>query len=389
MSLKNPARIDRARRRGVSFALLAAVAASGFGCAEEQVTVEELLPSVSVYVLESRTLSEEIKASGDLEAQFHTEIAAEVEGRVTELTVDEGGSVEAGVVVIEIDPARRKLDLSAARARLAQARAELANEQRKTKRIRELRSQSVSSIQQLEEAETMLALARSAVSAEEAEVGVAERRVRDSSVAAPFAGLVARRSVELGEFVQPGKSLFELVAMSPLEAIFSLTELDTERVQLGQRVEIRVGAFPGRTFDGRVAFIAPTIDPNTRTLRIKAEIDNSEGLLRPGLFARMSLGVAERPNVLMVPAEALIQRAGGASVYRVTDAEGDEGRVERISVEVGSTEGDFVEVRGTLRPGDKIVRRGHGGLANGMAVVVRGLQRPQVAAGEAPRGTDS
>lgn len=388
MSLKNLAWIDRARR-GVSFALLAAVAAMGFGCADEKETVEELLPSVSVYVLESRTLSEEIKASGDLEAQFHTEIAAEVEGRVTELTVDEGGSVEAGVVVIEIDPARRMLDLSAARARLAQARAELANEQRKTKRIRELRSQSVSSIQQLEEAETMLALARSAVSAEEAAVGVAERRVRDSSVAAPFAGLVARRSVELGEFVQPGKSLFELVAMSPLEAIFSLTELDTERVRLGQRVEIRVGAFPDRTFDGRVAFIAPTIDLNTRTLRIKAEIDNSEGLLRPGLFARMSLGVAERPNVLMVPAEALIQRAGGTSVYRVNDAEGDEGRVERISVEVGSTEGDFVEVRGTLRPGDKIVRRGHGGLANGMAVVVRGLQRPQVAAGEAPRGTDS
>ncbi|MGB0620367.1 MAG: efflux RND transporter periplasmic adaptor subunit [Myxococcota bacterium] len=388
MSLKNPAWIDCARR-GVSFALFAAVAATGFGCAEEEETVEELLPSVSVYVLESRTLSEEIKASGDLEAQFHTEIAAEVEGRVTELTVDEGGSVEAGVVVIEIDPARRKLDLSAARARLAQARAELANEQRKTKRIRELRSQSVSSIQQLEEAETMLALARSAVSAEEAAVGVAERRVRDSSVAAPFAGLVARRSVELGEFVQPGTSLFELVAMSPLEAIFSLTELDTERVRLGQRVEIRVGAFPDQTFDGRVAFIAPTIDPNTRTLRIKAEIDNSEGLLRPGLFARMSLGVAERPNVLMVPAEALIQRAGGTSVYRVSDAEGDEGRVERISVEVGSTEGDFVEVRGTLRPGDKIVRRGHGGLANGMAVVVRGLQRPQVAAGEAPRGTDS
>lgn len=150
-----------------------------------------------------------------------------------------------------------------------------------------------------------------------------------------------------------------------------------------------MGAFPDRTFDGRVAFIAPTIDLNTRTLRIKAEIDNSEGLLRPGLFARMNLGVAERPNVLMVPAEALIQRAGGTSVYRVNDAEGDEGRVERISVEVGSTEGDFVEVRGTLRPGDKIVRRGHGGLANGMAVVVRGLQRPQVAAGEAPRGTDS
>ncbi|MCR9094816.1 MAG: efflux RND transporter periplasmic adaptor subunit [bacterium] len=377
--------------RGLASILVVAVSLASFGCAEEEQTVEELLPSVSVYVLEARTLSEQIKASGDLEAQFHTEIAAEVEGRVTELTIDEGGSVEEGVVVIEIDPERRQLDLEAAKARLAQKRAELANQQRKTRRIRELRSQSVSSIQQLEEAETMLALARSAVSAEVAAVGVAERRVRDSSVAAPFAGLVARRSVELGEFVQPGKSLFELVALDPLEAIFSLTELDTERVRLGQTVEISVGAFPDRKFQGVVTFVAPTVDPDTRTLRIKAEVDNAEGHLRPGLFARMNLGVAERTNVLMVPAEALIQRVGGASIYRVVPTEENEGRVERVSVEVGATDGDFVEVRGDVRPGDQVVRRGHGGLASGMSVVVRGAtaSRPQVAAGEEPRGNDS
>ena len=388
MTLPTPAR-KGSRARGLSFALLACVAAGTQGCGEEEVTVAELLPSVSVYVLEARTLAEEIKASGDLEAQFHTEIAAEVEGRVTDLTIDEGGSVEQGVVVIEIDPERRKLDLAAAKARLAQARAELANQQRKTKRIRELRSQNVSSIQQLEEAETMLALARSSVSAEEAAVGVAERRVRDSSVAAPFAGLVARRSVELGEFVQPGTSLFELVALDPLEAIFSLTELDTERVRVGQRVDITVGAFPGRVFEGRVTFVAPTVDPDTRTLRIKAEVDNAEGQLRPGLFARINLGVAERSDVLMVPAEALIQRVGGASIYRVKATEGSEGRVERVSVEVGSTDGDFVEVRGDVRPGDAIVRRGHGGLANGMTVVVRGASQSQVAAGEAAAGSDS
>ena len=372
--------------RSLSFALLAASAASTPGCREEEVTVEELLPSVSVYVLEARALTEEIKASGDLEAQFHTEIAAEVEGRVTDLTIDEGGSVGEGVVVIEIDPERRKLDLAAAKARLAQARAELSS---RTSSGRRSGSASCAPrtcpIQQLEEAETTLALARSSVSAEEAAVGVAERRVRDSSVAAPFEGLVARRSVELGEFVQPGTSLFELVALDPLEAIFSLTELDTERVRLGQSVAITVGAFPGRVFEGRVTFVAPTVDPDTRTLRIKAEVDNAEGDLRPGLFARINLGVAERANVLMVPAEALVQRVGGASIYRVKATEGSEGRVERIGVEVGSTDGDFVEVRGDVQAGDAIVRRGHGGLANGMSVVVRASQS-QVASGEAAAG---
>ena len=78
------------------------------GCSEEEMVAEELLPSVSVYLLQPRTLSEEIRASGDLEAQFHTEIAAEVDGRVTELAMDEGASVAAGAVVIEIDPERRQ-----------------------------------------------------------------------------------------------------------------------------------------------------------------------------------------------------------------------------------------------------------------------------------------
>ncbi len=242
----------------------------------------------------------------------------------------------------------------------------------------------------------MLALAESSFRAEEAAVGVAERAVRDSSVAAPFAGLVARRHVELGEFVQPGKPLFELVALDPLEAIFSLTELDTERVRLGQRVAISVGAFPDRTFEGRVSFIAPTVDPTTRTLRIKAEIDNADGVLRPGLFARVSLGVAERQNVMMVPAESLIQRVGGVSIYRVRAAAGNEAKVERVSVEVGASKGSLVEVRGPIEPGDRIVRRGHGGLASGMVVVVRGqssvLEQPTspvATAGDPMRESDS
>ena len=372
----------RGRRAGLALTLgLAAVAS---GCSEEEVSVEELLPSVAVHVLAPIDFDEEIHASGDLEARFHTKIAAEVDGRVTELAVDEGGTVEAGAIVIEIDPERRQLDLAAAEARLAQAKAKLRKERSQTKRIRELRSQSVSSIQQLEEAETMLASAQSDVSAAEASVGVASRAVADSSVAAPFAGIVARRSVELGEFVQKGTPLYELVALDPMEAIFSLTELDTERVRLGQSISISVGAFPDRTFSGVVSFVSPTIDPATRTLRIKAQVDNAEGLLRPGLFARVSLGVAKREDVLMVPAEALLQRSEGVSVYRVVGEDRAEGRVERVSVRTGAEHDSMVEIRGDVRPGDRIVRRARGGLADGMVVVIVDGQQAAVATGPSP-----
>ncbi len=350
------------------------------GCSEEEVVVEELLPSVSVVPIVAMDLQEDVRASGELKARLHTVIAAEVAGRVTGLAVDEGGSAKEGAVVIELDPARRKLDLAAARAQLAQAQANARNETSQAKRIRKLRSESVASIQQLEEAETMLLLAESSVRKEEAAVGVARRAVSDANVSAPFSGVVARRYVQLGEFVQVGTPLFELVSLDLMDAEFSLTELDTERVRLGQPVTISVGAFRDRSFEGKVSFVAPTVDPGTRTLRIKADVDNAEGLLRPGLFARVSLGVDRRENVLMVPEEAILQRAGGASIYRIVDGD----KVERVQVVTGVQSGDQVEVRGDIKAGDRVVRRGHGGLADGMIVAVRDGARPPIAKATIP-----
>jgi membrane fusion protein (multidrug efflux system) len=340
------------------------------GCSDEVENVTALLPAVSASQIESVDFDEEIHASGELEARFHTMIAAEIEGRVTELAIDEGGSVVKGQTVIEIDPQRRKLDLGAATARRAQARANYRKEKSQTERVRKLRSEKIASLQKIEEAETALLLAQAELEAEEAAVGVAQRALDDASVSAPFDGLVARRLVDLGEFVQPGTVLFELVSLNPMEAVFSLTELDTERVRLDQPIQVQVGAFKDRTFHGKVTFVAPTIDPETRTLRIKAEIDNSDGALRPGLFARVSLGVSRREKVLMVPEEAVIQRASSAYVFRVLEDD----RVERVAIETGAQDQGRVEIRGPIEAGDWIVTRGHGGLSDGMVVAVRERQ---------------
>jgi membrane fusion protein (multidrug efflux system) len=355
-------------------------------CGDQAAKENEHLPSVSAAVVESVDLKEEIRASGDLNARLHTTIAAEIEGRITEISVDEGGSVSAGAVVIEIDPERRRLELAAGRAQLAQAQANFENARRQTERIRKLRSQNVASDQQLEAVETELTLARSRVEAQRAALGVTERALADASVTAPFAGMIARRSVQLGEFVQPGKPLVELVALDPLEVVFSLTELDTERVRPSQQIDVSVGAFPDRVFHGVVTFISPTVDPATRTLRIKAEIDNDEGHLRPGLFARVSLGVSPRSGVVMVPEEALIQRSQGAMLFKI-DAEN---RVKRVTVTTGVHDSGRVEVRGDVRPGERVVRRGHGGLADGALVAVRDAEPRAVAAqkGDAVAGAE-
>ena len=130
----------------VALPVLLGLLASSTGCKKEVATTEEILPSVAAVEVAAVDLDDEIRASGDLRARFQTMISSEVAGRVTELSVDEGGQVAEGAVVIKIDPERRRLDLSAAKARLAQARANLRQETSKVERVRKLRSENIASV---------------------------------------------------------------------------------------------------------------------------------------------------------------------------------------------------------------------------------------------------
>ena len=190
--------------------------------------------------VELRDLVERIEAPGELLAKNRAVIAAEVAGQVTEISADEGASVEPGAIVIEIDPERRRLEIADARARVAETQASLTERKRELARMRKLRKREVASSAQLESAETALETADSRVLAARASLGVAERALRDSSVAAPFGGLVAMRYVHRGEYVQPGQPLFELVSLDPIEVEFHLAEVDSARVALGQEVDVRV-----------------------------------------------------------------------------------------------------------------------------------------------------
>ncbi len=184
---------------------------------------------------------------------------------------------------------------------------------------------------------------------------------------APFAGLIARRYVSRGEYVEVGAKLFDLVSLDPIEVAFRVAERDSGRVALGQLVEVRVAPFPEEVFHAEVSIVSPTIDPMTRTLRVKAKLDNSDGRLRPGLFAKVDLGVATRENVLIVPEEAVLLRVDGPVVFRLNDDQ----RVERREVEVGINRNGFIEVVAGLSRGDRIVERGQSRLVDGELVAPR------------------
>ena len=347
--------------------LAVALLAAALGCGGPEQAEGPQAPPVTVHPVVALDVEDRIEATGQLVAPDHASIAAEVTGRVTEILVEEGAPVRAGEPVLRIDPERRNLERDSARAHLDEARAGQREQEREFGRVNELLQRGVASQSQHEQAETALKLARARVAAAEADLGVLDRALRDANVAAPFDGLVVRRFVSRGEYVTPGSKLFELVALDPIEVEFHVPEIDSGRVVAGQTVDVRVAPFPDESFEGTVVVVSPAIDPKSRTLRVKARLENDEGKLRPGLFARIDLGVAVREGVPMILEEALLRRAEGTIAFRAIDG----GRVERVGLETGVHQGGYVEVVKGLSPGDLVVTRGGDRLVDGALVVLR------------------
>lgn len=343
--------------------ILVLVAAFLFGCGQEAEVAIDLARPVVVAPVSVTDLAERIEATGQLAAREQAVIASETQGRVAEILVDEGDRVEAGDTLLLIDPERRELELANARAQITDAAAALQESRRELDRVELLHAKGIASDQALDQARTARARAQSRFASLKAQGGVADRSLRDATVKAPFGGLVARRDVSRGEFVGVGQALFELVALDPIEVEFSLAERDSARVAVGQTVGITVSPYPGEVFEGKVSVISPTIDPKTRTLRVKARLPNTDGRLRPGLFARAELGVSMRQGIVMVPEEAVLQRAAGQLVYVARD-----GLAHRVIVTTGAHRDGLVEIREGLAAGDEIVVRGQAALGDGTPI---------------------
>lgn len=341
--------------------------AVGPGCGENIEAPAVTAPPVLVGRVEARSVTDRIQSTGQLLAVEEASVATEVGGRVTRTLVQEGAAVDAGDTVLEVDRERRQLELASQRALVSESRARIAREGREARRLQNLRRQNATSQALLDEAETNLLAATSRLAAAEARLGLAERALRDAEVKAPFSGLIARRYVSVGDFVGVGEKLFDLIALDPVEVEFHLTERDSGRVEIGDRVSVRVAPYPDEVFEARVTMISPRIDVRTRTLRVKALLDNADGRLRPGLFARADLGVAQREDVPMIPEEAVLQRSDGSVVFVLT---GDD-HVARRRIKLGVFRDGWVEVADGVAVGEYVVVRGHARLIDGSVVDLR------------------
>lgn len=301
------------------------------------------------------------------EAPFRTglEITASVEpfrratpgtvlmGRVETILKKEGDRVRSGEPLARIasgDVAARRAQAEAA---VAAARAMEENARRTRERVERLHARDAASDKNLEDAIAGHQAAEAQLHAAEEGVRAAEVYVDYAVVKAPFDGIVTRRNIEKGDMAAPGMPLFTVEDLTRMKVEAQVAEADAAGLEAGAPVQVSVSSLGGAVFDGVVHEILPTADPRSRTFTARVLLDNPEGRLRSGMFARVFLpgtGEAGRPAVI-VPDSAIIRRGPLTGVFAVDD----EGRARLRWITLGSRREGSFEVLTGLRAGERIV----------------------------------
>ncbi len=290
----------------------------------------------------------EIEAVGTTQANESVEVTSKASNTITAIRFEEGSMVERGAVLVEMDAAQ-------ARAALAEAEAALARSRSQFERSRDLQSRQALSVADLE-------LVEATLKADQARVAAAQARLDDAVIRASFKGRTGFRRVSVGSFVSPGTVITTLDDTSLIKLDFTVPETSLFVLRRGLPVTARSAGLPDRTFNGTVTNIDSRVDPVTRSVTVRAELDNPDGLLRQGMFMTVSLQ-GEREPTLVVPEEALVPERGHAYVFVVRD-----NVVERREVRTGKRRPGYVEIVEGLAEHERVVVDGTQNVRDGNLV---------------------
>jgi cobalt-zinc-cadmium efflux system membrane fusion protein len=313
-----------------------------------------------------------------------TAVFSPYSGRVVKLIAKLGDHVEAGAPLFEIQATefvQVQNDLITGLANLQTARSQLGQAQTNEKRAHQLYLAQGGSLKDWQQAQTDLVTAQNTVRSDEMALHAVRRRLRilgkdDNEIAsleaqptqkldsattvrAPITGIITQRQIGLGQFINStaggaANPVYTIGNLSTVWLVANVREVDAPTMQLGLPVEVHVLAFPGRTFKAKISWVAPSIDPTTHRLSVRADVENPDGELKPGMFARFSIITGETATAPAVPQQAIIYEGDTAHVW----VAGPDGTVAARSVRVGQIEDGMVEILAGLAEGEKIVTSG-------------------------------
>jgi len=312
-------------------------------------------------------VSDDVSAVGTLLAEESVVIRPEIDGRIVGLHFEEGQVVSAGTRLVSLDSAEYV-------AQLAAVRADLKTEEQRLSRTRELQQQNFISKDALEVQVGNV----DRLKAREAE---AQSKLDKAIIRAPFSGTVGLRLVSPGAYVKAGQDIVRLESTGNIKADFRVPELYMSKIRPDQHVALRLDAYPGEEFPGRVYAIEPVVDERTRTVLMRARVPNKANKLKPGMFVRVSVTLENRPNALIVPEQAIWPQGRDTFVFRVVD-----GAASLTKIEIGNRQPGQVEVLSGLTSGDVVITEGQIKLRDGAPVSVMPDQ-PAAAAPATPAAT--
>jgi RND family efflux transporter MFP subunit len=290
--------------------------------------------------------------SGTLQATRRAALHARLGGSIRQVGPELGERVRRGETLARIDPGPLGATLASARAQLASARSALETARRDVERTRALVAAGAIPHRELERTESQLAAQQAAVDQTRAQVAAAADQLADARVRSPLAGVVARRAVDVGDVVESGALLYEIVDPSAMRLSAAVPSDQVSALAVGKPARFTVRGYPGVELMGAIAHVSPVADPVTRQIPVLVDIPNTAGRLFGGLFAQGRI-VAERADGIVLPLSAVDMSTQPAGVFRVAN-----GTVERVAVTLGMRDPlhDLVIVTHGLAVGDFVVR---------------------------------
>jgi RND family efflux transporter MFP subunit len=343
---------------------------------------------VRVVPVAARTFQRNVEAVGSLFPFEEVTVSAEVEGRIDRVYVDVGDKVALGRPLVQIIPMELGLALDQEQAALKQIETRLAppegqaslkdpreaaevrraeadrlDAEQKYQRAKELWDQGLVSRGAFDEAEAHYNAVRAAydmalqnvrtlqaqAAQRSASVALAQKKLGDTVIRAPFTGQVKERMVSPGQYVKVQTPAMVLVDNDPLRVRLKVPERMAGWVAMGQPVTVQVEAYPERTFAGEIWRINPAVDPQSRAFEVEALLKNQDGALKPGFFARASIASSHKDETLVVPKDALRYLYGVYKVYAV-----EKGALKETEVKLGAREGNEVEVVDGVKQGESV-----------------------------------
>ena len=308
-------------------------------------------------------VSDDVSAVGSLLAEESVIIRPEIDGRIVGLHFQEGQAVTAGTRLVTIDSTEYE-------AQAAAQRADLKTEEQRLARTKDLYEQKFISKDALDVQVGNVARLK-------AHVDEAESRTAKTAIRAPFSGILGLRQVSPGAYVKAGSDIVRLENVSSIKVDFRIPENYLSKIRPNQEISVKLDAYPGEEFKGRVYAVEPVVDERTRTIAMRARIPNNGFKLKPGMFVRVAVTLDSRPNAVIIPEEAIWPQGKSSFVYRVVD-----GKAALTKVEIGNRSPGTVEILKGLAANDVVITDGQIKLKDGAPVSV--IVPPPAAAPAAP-----